>query len=107
MVSSAVPTRAMANAFALAGFAVAMIAGLAAGNGAARVVATALVALVVCQIVGTIAASVMERAVREHLDQLSSARAASKRPQPEAAAGSTGAGVGSDGAPGRSAQAPG
>lgn len=62
------PIKAISALFALSGFAIAIIAGLAAGNSASRTLFIAIIALLVCHIVGVIAGAILERTVREHLD---------------------------------------
>ena len=57
----------IATTFALCGFAVAVIAGLAAGNAAAHVLTTALICMMVCQAAGLAAGAIGERVVGEHL----------------------------------------
>jgi tetrahydromethanopterin S-methyltransferase subunit C len=74
-VSTAVPIRAISGIFAIAGFSIALIAGIAAGNSATRVLLTGVVSLIVCQVVGVLAGAVLDRVVREHL--------ASKGPMPK------------------------
>ncbi len=51
---------------ALAGFVVALLAGMQAENTTSRVIVTALVALVACHIAGTILGMVIERVLNEH-----------------------------------------
>lgn len=52
----------------LTAFAVAMVAGLAADNTAEAVLSRALIAMIVCNIVGWIAGLICERTVRAALD---------------------------------------
>lgn len=66
---------------ALSAFAIAVVAGLAAGNPARTVLFHALVAMIVCQALGLIAGSVAERAVARHI-----ASCRDERPPPECAA---------------------
>ena len=63
-----VTTKLIAATFALCGFAVAVLAGLSAGNSAARVLATALVSMVACQCAGLIVGCIGERVVSEHME---------------------------------------
>lgn len=60
--------RLVATVMALAAFAVAVIAGLSAGNPATLVLGRALACMIVCQAVGTAVGSIGERVVREHLE---------------------------------------
>lgn len=62
------PGRLIAATFALAGFAVAVVAGLGAGNPSARVLGVAIVAMIVCRAIGAVAGAIGERVVREHVD---------------------------------------
>lgn len=83
------PSRMVAAIFALAGFAVALVAGLAAGNSSVRVLGAALVSMVVCHILGMAAGAIGERTVNEHLESYRKARPIGSAP--ERAAGGTGA----------------
>ena len=69
-MNSGEPGRVIASAFALAGFAVAMIAGLAAGNPAGAVIKTGLVAMIVCYAAGVAIGSVAQSVVAQHLSGL-------------------------------------
>lgn len=66
-MSGSDPAKVIACVFALAAFAVAIIAGLSAGNGAARVLGSALAAMVVCHILGLVIGAIGQRIVTEHL----------------------------------------
>jgi hypothetical protein len=77
-VSSPEPAKTIASVFALAAFAVAIIAGLSAGNTPARVLGTALAAMLVCHIMGLVVGAVGERVVIEHLNQVRSGSAGSE-----------------------------
>lgn len=61
------PVATVASCFALAGFAVAIFAGLGAERSAADVLSAALIALTICYAVGIGAARVAAVAVREHV----------------------------------------
>lgn len=61
------PVVTIASCFALAAFAVAVFAGLAADRAAADVLASALIAMTVCYLVGIGAARIAEVALREHV----------------------------------------
>jgi hypothetical protein len=67
-VNFGVTSKLIATAFGLCGFAVAIIAGLGAGNSASKVLATALVCMVVCQLTGLAAGAVGQHVISEHLD---------------------------------------
>lgn len=60
-------TRVMAGSFGLTAFAVAVIAGLAAGNTASHILLQAIVSMLVCHVVGLILGGLAEHVVREHL----------------------------------------
>lgn len=62
-----VPAKVVSASFALGAFAIAIIAGLAAGNPTLVILIDALIALVVCNVVGLIIGAVMEHAVNEHV----------------------------------------
>jgi hypothetical protein len=68
------PTKPAAACFALACFAVALMAGLAADREASSILGTALIALLLGQIVGTIAASAIAWAMRESVERYVAAR---------------------------------
>lgn len=69
-----VPTKVIAAIFALAGFAVAVIAGLAAGNPASRVLVCALTGMLICHALGLGAGALGERIVNDHLGAYRAAR---------------------------------
>lgn len=58
--------RLSAGVMGLAGFIVALLAGLQAGNETGRVIVTALLAMLVCHIAGVVLGLVIERVVQEH-----------------------------------------
>lgn len=60
-------TKVIATAFAFAGFAVALLAGLASGSPAAEVILRALVALLLCHAIGWGAATIFARAAETGL----------------------------------------
>ena len=62
-----ITTKLIATAFALCGFTVAVVSGLAAGNSAQRVLTTALVSMILCQIAGLIVGIVGERTVIDYI----------------------------------------
>jgi hypothetical protein len=59
--------KSVAAAFSIAGFTVAIIAGLAADNPVTRVLQSAVIAMVLCYIAGLVIAAVAGRATAEHL----------------------------------------
>lgn len=63
-------SKLVAAAMGLAGFAVALIAGLHAGNPSATILTNAILALVVCNFVGLMLGSVGERVIRDHVAAL-------------------------------------
>lgn len=73
-MTASFPTKPAAACFALACFAVALMAGLAADREASSILGTALIALVLGQIVGSIAASAIAWAMRESVDRYVAAR---------------------------------
>lgn len=62
-------SRAVAATFALASFAIAIVAGLAVGNDALHVLSTALICMIICQIVGLLVGAGCERAVTDFVEQ--------------------------------------
>jgi hypothetical protein len=58
--------RVVASVFALSAFAIAIVAGMYAGNDAGVVLGRAVLAMVVCQAVGTIAGSIVQRVITDH-----------------------------------------
>ena len=77
-MNSSEPAKVIASVFALAAFAVAIIAGLAAGNTPASVLGTAVVGMLVCHALGLVAGTVGERVVMEHIEQMRSRSAVSE-----------------------------
>ena len=67
MVSNGIPTRTIGAVLALAGFVIAILAGMAAGNEAATILLRALAALVVCNAVGLALGAAGERVIQEHI----------------------------------------
>jgi hypothetical protein len=67
LFSLGIATKVIAASLALSAFAIAIVAGLAAGNPARTVLVHALVSMIVCQMVGLIAGALAERAVLQHL----------------------------------------
>ncbi len=62
---TASPGHVIAGCFALAAFAVAVLAGLAGGHGAAPILLRALVSMVVCYPVGIVIGMVVRRAIED------------------------------------------
>jgi hypothetical protein len=60
--------RVIAGCFALAAFAVAIIAGISAGKDAAQVLLHAVIAMMLCYPVGLVAGMVCDREVRAHIE---------------------------------------
>lgn len=58
--------RLSAGVMGLAGFAVALLAGLQAGNETSRIIVVALIAMLVCHAAGVVLGLVIERIVDEH-----------------------------------------
>jgi len=82
--------RLSAGVMGLAGFIVALLAGLQAGNETGRVIVTALGAMLVCHVAGMVLGLVIERVVEEHK------RAISAPKQDEIEGVQAGASAGSD-----------
>lgn len=64
-----VPARVISGAFALGAFAIAIIAGLGAGNPTSTILINAIIAMAVCNVIGLLIGAVMERTVRDHVDR--------------------------------------
>lgn len=63
------PIAPMASCFALTGFAIAILSGLASEDAASDIIEGALMALVLCYIVASIVAKGYALILREHLDE--------------------------------------
>ncbi len=63
-------SRIIASCFALAAFAVAIVAGLGAGNDPLSILIRAIIAMVVCHVIGSIAGAILAHAARLHVDSL-------------------------------------
>lgn len=68
------PGRLIASGFGLAGFAVAIVAGLAAGNPSDRILTVALASMFVCHLVGLATGLIAERIVQDHMTRYREAR---------------------------------
>lgn len=77
------PTRVIAACLALAGFVIAIISGLAAGNPAEDILLRALLALVGCNLVGWCIGTAGERSIRERIASLVRAAQAPALATPE------------------------
>ena len=73
MQSLGIATKVIGASLALSAFAVAIVAGLAAGNPARTILVNAVFSMIACQIVGFFAGSLAERAVAEHIEQYKAA----------------------------------
>lgn len=71
-------TRLIASVAGLSGFAVAVVAGLSAGNSSTLILTNAILAMVVCNFVGLLAGSIGMHVVREHAASLRPAAGASQ-----------------------------
>jgi tetrahydromethanopterin S-methyltransferase subunit C len=65
-----VPVAALAGCFGLSGFAVAIVSGLASGRDAAYVLEDALLALLICWVVGSVVGRIAQTIVSEHLTRV-------------------------------------
>ena len=70
--------------FAMAAFAVAVVAGLAGGNAASSILSRALVAMIVCYPVGLAIGLVCQRVVADHLKMQRDAHSAGESAEPAA-----------------------
>lgn len=80
MQSLGIATKVIAASLALSAFAIAIIAGLVAGNPARTILFNAVVCMILCQLLGMFIGVIAERAVTEHLAAYKSAN-----PVPDAA----------------------
>lgn len=62
-------SKVIAGCFAMAAFAVAIIAGLAHDNSTAQILLRALVAMAVCYVIGTFAGMICQRVITLHVEQ--------------------------------------
>ncbi|MEX2219874.1 MAG: hypothetical protein WD749_14070 [Phycisphaerales bacterium] len=65
--------KSIAAAFALAGFTVAIVSGLGAGNPVVRVLQGAIIAMVLCYLAGLVIGAVALRAAAEHVERYKAA----------------------------------
>lgn len=79
-MSAGTPDKLIASSFGLAGFAIAIVAGMAAGNPSGRILTVAIVSMIACHIVGLIAGAVGERVVNEYMDQYRAAHPIGEAP---------------------------
>lgn len=63
-------SKLVAAAMGLAGFAVAVVAGLHAGNPSVTILTNAVLALVVCNFIGVMLGSVGDKVIRDHVAKL-------------------------------------
>ena len=64
----------MASCFGLAGFAIAVVAGLAVGNASGHILSIALVSMILCHIAGLGAGLIGESIVKQYMEQYRAAR---------------------------------
>lgn len=62
-------SKVIATSFALAAFVLAILAGIGAGNPASTVLLKAIICMIVCQGVGSIAGMAATHVIQEHLGQ--------------------------------------
>jgi len=74
----------IAGCFALAAFAVAIVAGLASGNGAASILTRAIYALVGCYPLGLAIGLIAQRVIQDHIKAHRSAHPAHELPEQDA-----------------------
>ncbi len=63
-------SRIIASCFALAAFTVAIVAGLSAGKDALSILIHAIIAMLICQVIGTAAGAVLAHASRLHVEAI-------------------------------------
>lgn len=84
-MSPGIPTKIIAANVGLTAFAVALVAGLAADNPLEDIVIRAMIAMMVCHGVGYFVGSVMERALRDSLQEYKVKAAAAQAAAQQAA----------------------
>ena len=72
-MSSGSTSRVIASCLGLSGFAIAVVAGLAAGNPGGRVLTVALVCMIACHLVGLATGLVGERVIEDYMRQYKAA----------------------------------
>lgn len=98
-LSSGTTSRLIASCLGLSGFAVAVVAGLAAENPGGRILAIALVCMIGCHLVGLAIGMVGERVIEDYMRQYKASRPV------ESGAGGGGGGSPSTSGPGASERA--
>ena len=73
-MSVGTPGKLIASSFGLAGFAVAIVAGLSAGNSSPRILTVALVSMMACHLVGLGAGMVGENTIESYMDRYRGSR---------------------------------
>jgi len=68
------PIRLVAATLAMAGFAVAVVAGLTAGNAPTRILLGALVSMVACHALGLVLGAVGQRVISDHMESYRAAK---------------------------------
>jgi hypothetical protein len=69
--------KSIAAAFALSGFAIAIVSGLAVDNPVTRIMQCALVSMVLCYFAGLVIGAIALRVATEHVESYKAARAVS------------------------------
>jgi hypothetical protein len=62
------PSKAIAGCFAMAAFAVAILAGLAGGNTAISILFRAVIAIIICYPVGLVIGLICQQVIADHVD---------------------------------------
>ncbi|MGD9791524.1 MAG: hypothetical protein AB7Q00_13270 [Phycisphaerales bacterium] len=70
------PVRTIASMLGLAGFIVALLSGMLVGNDATSTLVRALLAMIVCQLVGIVLGAIGKSVIDDHLNARQAARAA-------------------------------
>jgi putative Mn2+ efflux pump MntP len=83
--SLGIANKVIAASLALSAFAVAVVAGLAAGNPPRSILFSAVVSMIACQILGLFIGSLAERAIADHLAAHKAANPipSARRPAPQ------------------------
>lgn len=73
------PTKVIAGSLGLTAFAIAVVAGLAAGNQSAEILVRALISMTTCYVLGLVLGAIGQRTIEEHVRQYIASRPVKKR----------------------------
>lgn len=76
------PTKVIAGSLGLTAFAIAVVAGMAAGNQSAEILVRALISMMLCYVLGLVLGAIGEHTMDEHVRQYIAARPVKKFSEP-------------------------